>query len=197
MRNLNSRWREKKPRTHRLAITFASIFAIAICAGALSAPTARADTIFTVAHVCQTTQYNDGLTQGVFCADLLEETGGTDIVVGLRVEGLCQNLSDSTTTQCSNVVVYGGTYDTAGDSSGEYWSAACGHQNGNCSTGRNYFGLTTSTSYDAIFVDPGDCRNIWGVVFASSPKSFVTLPGSGYDVGLASNLSTGHFTICN
>lgn len=165
------------------------VFAAVILGGGLAATPAFADPSPSV-HVCKDVGDVDNI-EGIFCTDLLTTTINGTEYVGLRIQAFCENLNTLEDVQCSNVVAYGGTFNTAiAASNPDYqWSEVCGHANGACSTGRNYFG-----PYSYV---PAGC-NIWGVIFNSNSAgdthlSYITLPYSNQNVYLSGNFSSGHY----
>ncbi len=165
-------------RLKRLLI-IASIFPLAIAVSVIWAPYSNAST--GLAHVCKVVVDN-GTTQGVFCLDLVSDSGG----VNFNVEAICQYDQSGVTTQCSNVSF--GVTDYAqdpywtlrvGDSNPTYgYGDGCGHAqepHPNCvASGRNYFGY----SYDGLgprvaYPPSGQCLNDLGTLQNAS----INLPG--------------------
>jgi hypothetical protein len=106
-----------------------------------------------------------------------------------QVEGWCEETVGQTSTieQCSNInadaTIANATYT-------DWTTKACGHANGACDTPWSWlypFGGLGFTGCD---------NNVWAVIAGGDNKTYITLPRSGINVYLDSNLEDGHYNVC-
>jgi hypothetical protein len=161
------------------------------------------------AHTCIVLG-SDGTTQGVACIDLLTglsaSNSGPGDYVKEQVELLCQTISSGADVQCANAVAQHSISNGEGQ---EYTATnACGHANGPCATGRNYWSVggwnypwsTTSIAGSGCTASTNQTNQVWAVVYGNYATS-IELPKSGKTVYLVSgndgeNESTGHYFVC-
>jgi hypothetical protein len=125
-----------------------------------------------------------------------------------QAEILCQT-SSGTVVQCAEAFTHGNVWNAATGETSNSGGGACGHANGPCSTGRNYFVLGSETF---PCLTDRNCQsslssNIWatyGDFISDDVRTAIELPGSGQWVCLDSshandseNESTGHYYICS
>jgi hypothetical protein len=144
-------------------------------------------------HAC-TVIGNDGYYEGVICADLVTFGDGTWAV---QAEGTCQTQSwvvPWRMVQCSDVHFARMNTSFQGDAgvsnTDNVYDIGCGHQLGSCPTSRYYAPADLSNYRVALF----GCNDVWTVVYAGAT---IRLPNSGKTVTLATNLGSGHTTICD
>jgi hypothetical protein len=133
---------------------------------------------------------NDGINQGVECADLYAapKNGGVDVFP--LAEGFCNH--GSTYPQCANVDIFLNV-NLGNGASGTIDEGICGHSNGNCvNGGRNYF-LGSNGFHLTGCGGIGTTSEVWTVDWAGSD---IELPGSALNVASTSNLGSGHALVC-
>ena len=134
-------------------------------------------------HSCKVAG-NDGTTQGVFCADVVDEGGG---IFYVEAEAYCQNLSNHSYPPCADINF--GFEGASTLSQGAFWVISpnpthfCGHTAGACPTGRR---VAYSPTYSA-------CDEVWTVVLSGAR---IQLPGSDQVVTLSANFASAHTTVC-
>lgn len=132
-------------------------------------------------HSC-TAIGNDGKTQAVFCADLVDNGNSS---FAPQAEGICQTISTGAIVQCSDISF---SFSAWSASFGELegLSVTCGHSFGPCPAGRYIIS-------DFPVAVSGGCLEVWTVVWAGST---IRLPGSGITKSLSANLGSGHTIVC-
>lgn len=154
-------------------------------AGTASAPTAThlttsaAQPLASV-HSCKVAG-NDGTTQGVFCADIIDNGNGTATI---RAQAFCQNLSNLSLPQCAdiNFQFEGGSAHSGIE--GPFGGHFCGHTAGACPSNQRFI------------VDAGPfvvCDEVWTVILSGAR---IQLPGSDKAVTLSANFASAHTTVC-
>jgi|HubBroStandDraft_1064217.scaffolds.fasta_scaffold284863_1 hypothetical protein len=182
-------------RFRRLAAGAAACSAAVLCAVALTAYPAMAEsnpTALPYANgdngACAGLPSYGGYSGG-FCVSLgLYTSSNGEQFVTAQADGFCYNTSDSDNQQCSNVnvdatIANGGGYT-------DWTTIACGHQNGDCQPLFSYL-----YPFGGLPISAGGCvYNVWVVISGGSGNTFVTLPNSGKNEYLGSNLEDGHFS---
>lgn len=172
----------------RVAALAACAFSLALgslmTAGPASATSVTGNAVqpLASAHNCKVAGQS-GSTQGVFCADIVDEGGGVFLV---KTEAYCQNASTGNTMQCADIN-YG--YEGASANDGGAFHVVsqthfCGHSAGACPSGR------LAESFGASV---GSCDEVWTVVLSGAR---IQLPGSDVIVTLTSNFASAHASVC-
>jgi hypothetical protein len=179
-----------------LALTLALGFGMA------TALPSRAASETMYAHTCRVVA-DDGITQGVFCVDIMGEPYYQGQLAGqffaLRVEAICQydtGQQHTGTTQCANVSIPYLQWEVFANSTDfdKGFQDGCGHGfavHPNCvASGRNYFDGLVDQEGPFIAEGVGGCYTVWGTLFANQAQ--IELPVSAYSHWLTSDLSTPH-----
>lgn len=136
-------------------------------------------------HSCKSLG-NDGITQAIVCADVIDDSAQGPGWVEIKVEAMCQNLSLTTFyPQCADISLgYGAdaTNQLVGAVDYTHW---CGHTAGPCPTGR----LIESFVGQVFDI----CQKVQTYVLSGAR---IALPGSGEVKWLSGNFFSAGTTIC-
>ena len=136
-------------------------------------------------HCAEAKTTADTTREGVFCADIADNGDGTFTA---KAEGLCQTQTVPVTMQqCSNITEHIQVWNTIVQD--DDFTRICGHTHGPCPSPPNRY-----INGKTYIVPSGVCHEVWTVVVAAS--SPITLPGSGKNAFLSTNLSSGHIVVC-
>jgi len=147
---------------------------------------------------------NDGINQGVECADLYAVPDSSDGFPGVDVsaaaEGFCQNLGNTSDYPACQAIDIGFQAAQAGGTITPFWGLFCGAATGgpNCTTGRQSEIADGAGAYihqDSItgcVAQPGTVNEYWTTLESGDS---IQLP-SGTQVAVGGNWSSQHAIVC-